>query len=361
MAIVLALCTVVSTALGGIFALRNRDRLHLVLGFTAGVLLGSGVLRPAARGVHARRPADLPRPAVGVLRAGPRLPAAARRRAHADPAPRPRGRVLRAQPPGGRPGLGGRARPALVPRRRRHRAGLPGQQHGRAGGRPGGHRPRLRRRAQHGEPDGQPRQQRPPGQGHARRWTPPLRRSAPRARCSSRCPTTCSRSTWRSSAASCSTSRPATSCPRRTRGTRRGSPCSARSAASRSSPPWSRSPRPETGPSGPRPRWHRRPRRTGGRASAYVSTARHRSRRSTSGHSTLSKTSSAYADCQSWKLREPLLAGRAPEHVDVGQVRLVEVPLDGALVDPGRVEPAGRDLARRSREPRRRSRPGRRS
>jgi zinc transporter ZupT len=40
MAIVLALCTVVSTALGGVFALRNRDRLHLVLGFTAGVLLG---------------------------------------------------------------------------------------------------------------------------------------------------------------------------------------------------------------------------------------------------------------------------------------------------------------------------------
>ncbi len=40
MAILLALCTVVSTALGGMFALRNRDRLHLVLGFTAGVLLG---------------------------------------------------------------------------------------------------------------------------------------------------------------------------------------------------------------------------------------------------------------------------------------------------------------------------------
>jgi zinc transporter ZupT len=40
MAILLALCTVVSTALGGVFALRNRDRLHLVLGFTAGVLLG---------------------------------------------------------------------------------------------------------------------------------------------------------------------------------------------------------------------------------------------------------------------------------------------------------------------------------
>ena len=32
--------TFVSTGLGGLFALRNRDRLHLVLGFTAGVILG---------------------------------------------------------------------------------------------------------------------------------------------------------------------------------------------------------------------------------------------------------------------------------------------------------------------------------
>lgn len=36
----LALGTFVSTGLGGLFALRNRDRLHLVLGFTAGVILG---------------------------------------------------------------------------------------------------------------------------------------------------------------------------------------------------------------------------------------------------------------------------------------------------------------------------------
>lgn len=40
MAVVFALTTLVSTALGGVVALRNRDRLHLVLGFTAGVLLG---------------------------------------------------------------------------------------------------------------------------------------------------------------------------------------------------------------------------------------------------------------------------------------------------------------------------------
>jgi len=38
--VLLALTTFVSTALGGVFALRNRDRLHRILGFTAGVLLG---------------------------------------------------------------------------------------------------------------------------------------------------------------------------------------------------------------------------------------------------------------------------------------------------------------------------------
>ncbi len=40
MVILLALSTFVSTGLGGLFALRNKDRLHLVLGFTAGVILG---------------------------------------------------------------------------------------------------------------------------------------------------------------------------------------------------------------------------------------------------------------------------------------------------------------------------------
>ncbi|HVX17189.1 MAG TPA: ZIP family metal transporter [Acidimicrobiales bacterium] len=40
MVILVALATVASTAAGGLFALRFRDRLHLVLGFTAGVILG---------------------------------------------------------------------------------------------------------------------------------------------------------------------------------------------------------------------------------------------------------------------------------------------------------------------------------
>jgi zinc and cadmium transporter len=40
MALLLALGTVLSTTAGGLVALRYRDRLHLVLGFSAGVILG---------------------------------------------------------------------------------------------------------------------------------------------------------------------------------------------------------------------------------------------------------------------------------------------------------------------------------
>jgi len=39
-AVLVALSAVLSTALGGTFALRHRDRLHLILGFTAGVIVG---------------------------------------------------------------------------------------------------------------------------------------------------------------------------------------------------------------------------------------------------------------------------------------------------------------------------------
>jgi zinc transporter ZupT len=38
--LLLGMTTFVSTTLGGLFAIRNRDRLHRILGFTAGVLLG---------------------------------------------------------------------------------------------------------------------------------------------------------------------------------------------------------------------------------------------------------------------------------------------------------------------------------
>jgi ZIP family zinc transporter len=40
MALLLSFVTVFSTLAGGTFALRNRDRLHLALGFSAGVILG---------------------------------------------------------------------------------------------------------------------------------------------------------------------------------------------------------------------------------------------------------------------------------------------------------------------------------
>jgi len=39
-AVMLSIAAMLSTAIGGLFALRFRERLHLVLGFTAGVLLG---------------------------------------------------------------------------------------------------------------------------------------------------------------------------------------------------------------------------------------------------------------------------------------------------------------------------------
>lgn len=38
--LLLAIATFISTLLGGIFSMKNKDRLHLVMGFTAGVLLG---------------------------------------------------------------------------------------------------------------------------------------------------------------------------------------------------------------------------------------------------------------------------------------------------------------------------------
>ena len=40
MAIFLATLTVVSTAIGGLLALKSKDRFHLVLGLSAGLLLG---------------------------------------------------------------------------------------------------------------------------------------------------------------------------------------------------------------------------------------------------------------------------------------------------------------------------------
>ena len=44
-AVLLAALTFVSTLLGGLTALKNRDRMHRLLGYTAGVLLGVVALR----------------------------------------------------------------------------------------------------------------------------------------------------------------------------------------------------------------------------------------------------------------------------------------------------------------------------
>ncbi|HET6622321.1 MAG TPA: hypothetical protein VFG56_00100, partial [Candidatus Saccharimonadales bacterium] len=40
LAIILAALTIVSTVAGGVTAYKNRDRLHRLLGFTAGVIIG---------------------------------------------------------------------------------------------------------------------------------------------------------------------------------------------------------------------------------------------------------------------------------------------------------------------------------
>ena len=40
MAVLISLFTVVSTLLGGLFALKLKDKLHLILGFSAGAILG---------------------------------------------------------------------------------------------------------------------------------------------------------------------------------------------------------------------------------------------------------------------------------------------------------------------------------
>ena len=40
MALIVALATILSTFLGGLFAIRFKDKLHLILGFSAGAVLG---------------------------------------------------------------------------------------------------------------------------------------------------------------------------------------------------------------------------------------------------------------------------------------------------------------------------------
>ena len=58
--ILISLVTLVSTALGGLFALRFQDKLHLVLGFSAGALLGVAFfdLLPETLRLSADRPVE---------------------------------------------------------------------------------------------------------------------------------------------------------------------------------------------------------------------------------------------------------------------------------------------------------------
>ena len=68
MAIFLAALTVVSTAIGGLLALKSKDRFHLVLGLSAGLLLGlvGFDLLPEVFG-HSTTTAGVPTVSIAIL------------------------------------------------------------------------------------------------------------------------------------------------------------------------------------------------------------------------------------------------------------------------------------------------------
>ena len=67
--IALAFTTFVSTTLGGLFAIGNRDRLHRILGFTAGVLLGVVAfdLLPEIFSLTNETSTDITRPMIALV------------------------------------------------------------------------------------------------------------------------------------------------------------------------------------------------------------------------------------------------------------------------------------------------------
>ena len=66
MVILLSAATFVMTLLGGLLALRLQDRLHLILGFSAGAVIGVGVLRPDPRGDQPDRAPPVGRDVAGL-------------------------------------------------------------------------------------------------------------------------------------------------------------------------------------------------------------------------------------------------------------------------------------------------------
>ena len=69
MAILITLITVLATALGGFLALRSRDRMHLLLGLSAGLLLGLVAfdLIPEVLELNTHRLAGIPTPMVAFV------------------------------------------------------------------------------------------------------------------------------------------------------------------------------------------------------------------------------------------------------------------------------------------------------
>ncbi|NCV80385.1 MAG: divalent heavy-metal cations transporter, partial [Actinobacteria bacterium] len=69
LAIVFSALTVVATTLGGVLAFRSKDRFHLVLGLSAGLLLGlvGFDLLPEVFGMNADHFAGVPVVSIAIL------------------------------------------------------------------------------------------------------------------------------------------------------------------------------------------------------------------------------------------------------------------------------------------------------
>ena len=156
--VLLACLTSFSTLLGGLFAFWHRDRLHRILGFSAGIILGviAFDVLPEIAALAEATGTDFKMPMVALVVGF--LVVSHRREAAARPH-RPRARIRRwASPPDGWSRVRARACGAQLHRRRRHRFGVPGGQSPGLRSRRCDHRPRFRRWTQHRVVDVEPRQ-----------------------------------------------------------------------------------------------------------------------------------------------------------------------------------------------------------